>query len=316
MFQESQSATVLGIPALVFSSVVSALIGAAIALLSNYVQHKSSFARQKELLDEQFRQQESRLKHESVQQKELLNEQFRQQEARLIHDSEEKKLEREMIIRREILLSGVAAIGKMSDFLLSFGDINVSPEARNKIIESTGDALNKVITIANIETLTALDILDSYYKKHFSILIEKRFDLDNNIQYKKDLETSILNTYQRNQQLINLLSSQNSLTHNERNSIDAELQNNQSAIEQNQNSVDELNHTTVNQMLDLFKSSMEIAEDFRKLGLEMVLLVRKELNFPIDGERYEKMIEKSSRENMLHVTNFYESVIEKYRHEL
>lgn len=296
IFQDPSNKEILGfIPAVIFSGLISGVVGAGIALFGTHLQNKSNAIRQKELLEEQSRQQKERLEHEA----------------------EQRKLEREMILRRDIYLSGIEAVGKMQQFILSFSNVNQPTEARENIINGVAESLNKVSIIANLETIKALDVLDSYYKNSLPLLMEKRMELDNDIQYKINTEIYVQNSIQRNQQLINLYNNPNNvLTNEQRIAINEEFQKNHNEIEESQKLIEELKHKTIDRIIELLNLCFQRANEFQKLCIDAILCVRRELSFPIDEVQYETLIKQSYQKSIEHITQWFETLVEKHRHEL
>lgn len=282
------------IPPVIFGGFISGIIGAGIALYGTKLQNEANSKRQKELLDEQSNQQKERLEHEAKQ----------------------RKLEREMIMRRDIYLDGIEAVGNMQQFLMAFSNINQTTEARESVLTDIAPALNKVAVIANLDTIEALNKINVFYTRNLTALIEKRMEIDNNIQYKNNLENSIQTLFQRNQQLINFLNPPNNLTVVQIGLINSEHQNNYKEINNNQDIIKELEHQTLDQVTDLLNRCFQNNTEFIKLGADAILCIRRELDFPIDETRYKNMIEETAREDAENVTTWYKDWIEKHRHEL
>lgn len=109
-----------GIPDLIFSGVLSAALGAAIALFGTWLQGR---------------------KHALLQRNQLS------------HDASEKAKEREMSLRRDVYLPAAEAIAKLQDYLKSYASESITEDARQAIIQNVWGIFNKIDIIASIETI-------------------------------------------------------------------------------------------------------------------------------------------------------------------
>jgi sRNA-binding carbon storage regulator CsrA len=72
---------------------------------------------------------------------------------------------------------------------------------------------------------------------------------------------------------------------------------------------------TINQQAELLRIGVQAAAKFQVLASELNLYVRRELNFPIDEQKYLELVDESSKKS-LKVVEWFENLIEKHKHEL
>lgn len=242
---------------------------------------------------------------------------FRLQRKQLAHDGEQRNLERAMNMRRDIYLSGAEALGKMQRHLLSFGDPKQTPETQDKISDGVIEALNKVAVIANFEIIEALSNIQNLYSQSLTVMLEKRMELKNALEYKANIDTYIEDLRQRGSQQIAVINSlKNSRDERQRNEIITQFEEIDREFKHYQTELEKIKLQTLYQQAELIRLGFEFSNKFEVLAGRANVLVRRELNFSIDENKYLDLVQKSSAENGSHITGWYENLIEKHKDNL
>jgi hypothetical protein len=282
-FQEQSSNMLWGyIPAVLFSGIISGIVGALIALYATKLQNQAHAQRQKESLE---------------------------------HEANQRKLEREMNLRREIFLSGIEAVGKMQQYLLTFADMSHNPQTRSELLVGTNEALSKVAVIAEFQTIQALEKIENHHREAVVLLIEKRTEMDFNLQLKTNNDQFIQATLQRNQQLIQFLqeSGNKKLPTDVVNAIHNELNANSAEITRKQKTNDRIVIESIDQLINLTQLCFQSFSISQQLGAEAIICARRELGFPIDEIQYKALVAESSTKAASQVSEQLKELIEKYK---
>lgn len=243
-----------GIPAIIFSGVVSGFVGAAIALFGTYLQG-------------------------------LL--QARRQTEELQHDAEQRTKEREMALRREVYLPAAECIAKLQEHLKSYASQTMSNEDRSEITVGVWGHFNKVAIVGSIETIEVFDRLYLKFSQLNEPLCLKHLNIHN-----IDLEIELLHENQPQivdqiNQLIHLVNSEPFGANSPRKidldnqvvSLRASLQSQFEQIKQKRLLQNELRYEVSE---DISRAVAEI----ERLMAEANIAIRKELGMPIDEVRY------------------------------
>lgn len=273
-------------------TLLSGLTGASIAIHIANLQNKANAERQQELLASQEKQQLQRLDYEAAQ----------------------KKLDREMNLRREIFLGGVTAYSKMQDFIASFIDINVTSEARSKIIEGASQDLNKVEIIATMETLEAIDKMRMTFISEVPKLTEKRAELDLVIDSIAQSETSIEHLKQINDQLIALLNQETPMAFEQINQSREILENNNKEINtylkiirDSGLKIDELN-------TELMNHAIGVLNEFLSSVTDAIICIRRELDFTFDDEeKYRAISNKLIQKSAANISQWHQDFLDRHK---
>jgi|GEM_PF-4777231 len=245
------------IPSIIFSGA----IGACIALFGTYLQNRANRKRQQELLE---------------------------------NDRELKRLDRELNLKREIFLQAANTVSAMNTYLRSFFDLNMNVQQQTELLLKDSGSLQKVALVANNETLEAIDNL--YYCFAMSnaklnverlkfISIQSDIEiLESELESAHQMQDFIITTYKntpnipQNQEVIVRLS--------------RDFDNLTAEIEKLNDEIKKRKIKLLEYQRDLFPMIASIMDEFTSATAEATLLIRKELNLPIDEELYRRKVKE------------------------
>lgn len=243
-----------GIPAIVFSGVLSGLVGASIALLGTYLQGLLQANRQTEQLE---------------------------------HDADQRTKEREMALRRDVYLPAAECIAKLQEHLKSYASQTMSNEIRSEITAGVWGHFNKVAIVGSIETIEVFDRLYLKFSQLNEPLCLKHLSIHN-----IDLEIELLNETQPQivdqiNQLLHLLNSEPNGAMsagkidlgNQVASLRASLHSQFEEVKQKRLLQNELRY-------EISEDISSAVAEIERLMAEANIAIRKELGMPIDEVRY------------------------------
>lgn len=259
-FQNQAEINVFGsLPSVVFSNLISGIIGAFIALFGTRLQNNAHANRQKEL---------------------LLN-QSEQQKERLFHEAEQRRLDREMTLRREVYLSAAESVAKLSQYLFALADTSLTSEKQNEVISGVWESINKVTVVGKIETVKALFEINKVFSKNVGIMLIKSKKVHLLVSQENELQTAIQNNTNKMHQLSDLMQSPNI-------SNDKEFY--EKLKVQFTNCMSELNGQKANLLgiqnqinevrVELYKQASKSSSEFEMTAAKANFCIRRELDIP------------------------------------
>lgn len=270
-----------GIPDLIFSGILSAIVAASIALLGTWLQGWK---------------------------------QAKLQSQQLAHDAGEKSKEREMSLRRDVYLPAADGIAKLQEYLKSYSSVSISATDRGEIIRNVWGTFNKIAIIGSIETIEVFNKIFLRFSELDAPLLLKDTEL-----YQIDLELDLIT--KNKEQLVaqieqnwKVLNSGN-VEYNSREY--AELEKEIETIKKSiQGLSDEIKRKRLYQNDLRFYVVEEISHavaEIEELMAEANIAIRREINLPLDDEKRYRQSIKDTNDRM---QKSLQETIEKCRKQL
>ncbi|MFN8002349.1 MAG: hypothetical protein U0X75_15170 [Acidobacteriota bacterium] len=96
----------------------------------------------------------------------------------LNHDSTQKRLEREITLKKEVFLGMVEAMSKLQDFLGHFADPTASQTEFNKLAREARAAMAKIYIVAQQNTLEAVEEINLCLSGSIQVLLVDKYEID------------------------------------------------------------------------------------------------------------------------------------------
>jgi hypothetical protein len=235
----------------------------------------------------------------------------KRQRKQFLHDLEQKKQDREMILRKEVFLAATETIMTGTICMYNFCDLELPNEQVAKSYLEKLPALSKVNLIGNIETVKALlDYISAIDSTCLSLWI-KRHPLIHKKTYLEVLEKQIENDISEMNNMTSMIRDMNiqGIRDDAKHSV---LQNNyefhRHRVEKNtiesQNIRDFLYKETLIIMGDCATASIELA----KLLVPLLISARKELDLPLDEEKFTQIVDIVTNRNKQSVSSYINKV--------
>lgn len=266
---------VWGIPIIVFSGVLSGILGASIALLGTYLQGVLQAKRQ---TDE------------------------------LAHDANERAKEREMRLRRDVYLESAGGIARLQEYLKSFGNPDLDPRTQEDIIRDVWETFNKVEITASIETIS--DFQQLY--REFSEVSGKLSLSDRRIRILRyeveDLDKTIeqnSNTFGQISQ--NLRTAQMAGDIRYYDAIKSQLEQIEAVTQDQVSSRNQKLEEYGDRLVSIIDEITEAVASLEMSAAYPTLCVRQELDLPIDREKYLALVGETQRVQKENVSRLMET---------
>jgi|GEM_PF-4762561 len=273
LFQDPTQAGGSLIPSIVFSGLLSGIVGASVTLLGVWLQNRANLNRQN---------------------------------AQLAADKEQRRVEREMSLKRDIYLVGAEALGKMQSYLLSFANPFEDINERIKIISGLNEALNKVAVIASLDMLLILEAIHEHYSKRALELgqkVQRFLELDREVKTNFSSVERIREDTNEMRERFRVYGGQGA---------DGNLP---SRIEDSTQMIDALQRNIRDRLRDQGKLQAELTLEtaeasivFESLAADLNYLVRVELGFDIDEAGYKQLIRDSGERSRQRLTEYQSTV--------
>lgn len=205
--------------------------------------------------------------------------------------AKQQRVAREMEMRRDIYFLGAEALGKMQSYLISLANPLMPDDKRDQIVHGVDESLNKVAIIASLEMLTDLDKVQAHYSSITTSLITERLEFTSRASQLKNDEDAHANLGQHLAQITAALNAANQ-QHDQReqtaliaryNELDALYQRQETDLRSRR-------ADTLVGIQELIGNAIEAALKFDELAAPLNCLVRDELGFPIDKDKYMAML--------------------------
>ena len=133
---------------------------------------------------------------------------------------------------------------------------------------------------------------------------------------KTNIEKYIESLKQTGSQQLELLKSlEGSVDQNQANKVWVEFDKTDSELKKYSKELEEIKLQTISQQAEILKLSLEASHKFEFLSARVNIKVRQELDFPINEDKYLKLIE-SGEANAKKAITWYQEMIDKHKHEL
>ncbi len=87
----------------------------------------------------------------------------KRQREQLSHDAEQRRVEREMALRRGVYLEVAGATANLQEYLLNLGNPNISAEKQTEIVQGSSAALNRAQVVGRLDTLQSLNRAQEFF---------------------------------------------------------------------------------------------------------------------------------------------------------
>jgi hypothetical protein len=213
----------------------------------------------------------------------------KRQREQLSHDAEQRRVEREMALRREVYLEVAGATAKLQEYLLNLGNPNISAETQAEIMQGSSAALNRAQVVGTIDTLQPLNRAQEFFavssidlslkgvavklaalkvtdlEKESEFLFNNRMEFAKTILAQKDVDVK---------QLLETLG--------------GALEGKEKEIKEQ---LEEARNAHRAEIKKLLIASVQAGLGYNNLLIEPLIMARRELGFEIDPNAYREMSE-------------------------
>jgi len=209
----------------------------------------------------------------------------------LASQANERRIEREMALRREIYLLGAEALGKMQNYLISLANPLMEDKERNAIVAGVNESLNKVAIIASLDILTALDKLQAHYSSSTTDLITMKMEFTSRSQLLRNDEEAHTNLGQHLAQITAALNAANQKQDRaEQAALIAQYDELDALYKRQEEDLRNRRSEVLLGMQSLITKAIDAALVYDELAAPLNCMVRDELGFPINKEKYTAML--------------------------
>lgn len=241
--------------------------------------------------------------------KQLLHDTQRQ-ERQLAHDAEERRLERERSLQREIYLGVVEAGAKWQEFLAGFADPSLSQQDHRQILQGAGQQVSKAYVIGKITTLNEVDKLNVYFSENALFLAELRLEANLAAEQVTRLEGQLRVSQERGAQIISAAQIAQQSGDKVIASLLSSFEENQGDVERLQELLSQAVREQGRLMLTLVTEASRIANEFAVLSIKGLISARRELGIDT-SEDFEKRLQESAEEAARRVRSNVNEWVEK-----
>lgn len=221
----------------------------------------------------------------------------------LFHDSKQRKLEREMDLRREVYLEAAGGLAEAQFFLGRFAQPEFKPDQDSGLTGSKIGWYNKVQLVASIETFEAFAEGEARFQAALAGLIPIRYEFDQ-VQLRLQAVQSRKDQLTKYQQVLHS-GAQSFLAQGAPTGVN--LHDFYAGIQLTQAQIDELAGQEANLLTEkadrqralLLEVNRRSAE-LRRSMAEAVVALRQELSLPIEKDRYHAAIDNVVNESEAH----------------
>ena len=128
--------------------------------------------------------------------------QLRRQREQLAHDAEQRRLESEMDMRREVYFKVAESLARLQEFLANFIRNDISLEQNQDSIKGVWAEINKAYIVGSIETITSLNTLYEVFNTNVQRIIEKRLIVNQFLTEISNSQSKAQETIKLREQLI------------------------------------------------------------------------------------------------------------------
>lgn len=203
---------------------------------------------------------------------------------RHLAEVEEKSAERKRERKTELFLAASESITKMHEYLLAFGNFELDGAKRNELIQSSMGPINKALIIADQRSVEAILKLQERFAVLSLDLMEAREFADSQLK-GAEISTSELQ-FARDAFVAGLQNGSSGAS-----ALNVELQ----AVLKETQLDREVQRKARIEVTNLFKKSMDTANNFEEDMAEAYVAIRNEIGFEIDEVIYRNRIRQSAQ---------------------
>ena len=231
--------------------------------------------------------------------------------AQFEYERELRNRDRELALRKDIYLAATEAISAGLESVAKMADLEIPTKEISEGYLKRAPAIAKIHVIGNEETLKAVINISSELSKTFMQLNVKRGLLLSKKQEIANLDELIAKFGQDRDRMTELMKQYNLQgLADERlwKTIEANLKFEAERFDRTLEQKTNLLGALIADQLNLAKECVKELNGLSRLLVSVVVAVRKELEIPIDGKNYERMIEESVAKLTDNVTQFLEQI--------
>ena len=216
--------------------------------------------------------------------------QSKRQKEQLAHDAEQRRLEREMDMRREVYFKVAESLARLQEFLANFIRNDISLEQNQDSIKGVWAEVYKAYIIGSIETIKSLNTLYEVFTISHQRIIEKRLIVNQFLTEISDTQSKAQEVIKFREQLIIVI--QAAQEANQPHLLNDFLSKFKIAVDETREQFNqaELNQKLVTANIELIKEVSKATQEYEKASADADIAVRREINFAIDELNYRKMI--------------------------
>ena len=235
---------------------------------------------------------------------------------RLRHDAFVRDREREMALRRDVYLKSAEALAHAQEYLTAFAREELAAAQHEALIKGIGGDLNKVHIVGSLPTVEAIVEANEFFVHSVADLSLERLPVRHLKEEIKAEGMSLQAAGGRRDEALMRMREMDRAQATEsafwgiQDQILGEAQNAiESGIERVRILKDELSLREAN----LLRKGANASIAFGALVVRANLVIRRELELPLDAEAYLGLMERSHETLMRDVDNFHEQAIENHR---
>jgi hypothetical protein len=229
----------------------------------------------------------------------------------LEHDTNQRIIERELVLRREIYLDAAEKLGKGMEFIGAFANWNFDHQKAQALIEGLTGSMNKIHLVGTMETIAGLSNAMQYFSNATYDLNLRRSVIDVGKQELQNIEGQINNQSAFRDKI---LADMNELVRFEIFNQDA-YDNLRLVFDDTQTRLDGLTESHKRKNLNVLRNLQEISKvtisqtlHFGLLLSEACIAVREELGMTIDEKQYREFQRASSKRSQQRCEEFIEQL--------
>lgn len=213
----------------------------------------------------------------------------KRQREQLSHDAEQRRLEREMTLRREVYLEVAGATANLQEYLLNLGNPNISAEKQAEVMQGSSAALNRAQVVGRLDTLQSLNKAQEFFGVISIDLNLKGVAVKLALLKVSDLEKESQFLFNNRMELAKTILSQKDVD------IKHLLETLVGSLEEKENEikkqVDDARNAHRRELKKLLVAATQAGLDYNNLLIEPLIMARRELGFELDGDAYREMSE-------------------------
>lgn len=213
----------------------------------------------------------------------------------LRHDAKQRKVDREMGLRRQVYLDAAKALAKVGSLLGKFSQANFDLQEMVDSPVSQAGWYNNVQVVATVETVEAFARAEAHYRASLIELVLKRYELDKIRERLESIKARNNQLAEYQQALHSSLKADTRVAGSVKTDLPAfshEIMDVQKEIERLEREKSGLLPERESRHKDLVLSVSRITHEHRRLTAELIIQLRRELKLPLDSVRYRSVIEE------------------------
>jgi len=236
---------------------------------------------------------------------------------RLRHDGLMRDRERDMALRREVYLKSAEALAHAQEYLAAFSREELPTAQHEALIKGIGGDLNKVHIVGSLPTVEAIVAANEFFVRSVANLSVESLPVKRLREEIRAEEMALGSAHaRRDEALIRMREMDRTQTTD---SAFWDVQNQmlveaQGAIENAMERMRDLKERRAVREADLLRNGANACIAFGALVVRANLMIRRELELPLDADAYLGLMEKSQESLARSVDNYHERAMVERRH--